>query len=118
MSKQERVYVFDTTLRDGGQTEGVTFTPEVKSQIARVFDRFGLSYVEGGWPGANPVDRAYFDNLPMLEQAKHVAFCMTRHAKKAVEEDKAFCKVVNSNVATVCVFGKTWDLHVHKSLKT
>jgi len=117
-NNDKRVTFFDTTLRDGGQTEGVVFTAEVKARIARVYDQFGLSYVEGGWPGANKVDTDYFNNLPLLKKAKHVAFCMTRHAKKAVEEDKAFCRVVNSDVATVCVFGKTWDLHVEKSLKT
>ena len=70
---RERLYLFDTTLRDGAQTQGVDFSVEDKRLIARLLDELGIDYVEGGWPGANPTDTAFFADAPVLEQARFTA---------------------------------------------
>ena len=73
-----RVYIFDSTLRDGAQTQGVDFSSADKSAIAEDLDSLGIDYIEGGWPGANPTDNAFFDKPPRLKSAKLTAFGMTR----------------------------------------
>ena len=80
--KKDKVYIFDTTLRDGAQTEGVDFSLEDKNKIAKVLSEIGVDYIEGGWPGANPVDTEFFSNAPKLNKSIFTAFGMT---KKKVE---------------------------------
>ena len=82
-----RIYLFDSTLRDGAQTQGVDFSVADKSAIARALDGIGIDYVEGGWPGENPTDDAFFRDAPVLERAKFTAFGMTRGPGRSVEND-------------------------------
>ena len=88
MSK-ERLYLFDTTLRDGAQTQGVDFSVEDKRQIALALDGLGLDYVEGGWPGANPTDTAFFAERPPLKTARFTAFGMTKRSGRSAGNDPA-----------------------------
>src|SRR6202000_818517 len=88
MSK-ERLYLFDTTLRDGAQTNGVDFTLADKQAIARMLDELGIDYVEGGYPGANPLDTEFFAEKPKLGHARFTAFGMTRRAGRSVSNDPA-----------------------------
>jgi 2-isopropylmalate synthase len=112
--------LYDTTLRDGTQREGISFSVEDKLRIARRLDRLGIAYVEGGWPGSNPKDMAFFERAPELdlEQARVTAFGSTRRADVAVEDDANIRALVAANTPAVAVFGKSWDLHVHQVLRT
>src|SRR3546814_3764872 len=87
MTGDDRVYLFDTTLRDGQQTRGVDFTVADKVAIARALDSLGVAYVEGGWPGANPTDDRFFAEPPALGQARLVAFGMTRRPGRSRSEE-------------------------------
>jgi len=116
MSDDNRIYLFDSTLRDGAQTQGVDFTVADKIAIAEALDRLGVDYVEGGWPGANPTDDQFFAEPPALERAKFVAFGMTRRAGRSVENDPGLAPVVQSKVDAVCLFGKSWDFQVEVAL--
>ena len=113
---KERLYVYDTTLRDGQQTQGVQFSLVEKQQIAATLDTLGVDYIEGGWPGANPVDSAWFDSKPKL-RATFTAFGMTKRAGHSAENDTALNAVVNANTAAVCLVGKTHDFHVKTALE-
>jgi len=115
MSK-ERLYLFDTTLRDGAQTKGVDFSVEDKRTIAEALDDLGVDYIEGGWPGANPTDTAFFRNPPKLERAKLVAFGMTKRAGRSVSNDPGLSEVLNADADAVCLVGKAWDFHVELAL--
>ena len=86
-SDDKRVYIFDTTLRDGAQTQGVDFGVGDKLAIAQALDRLGVDYIEGGWPGANPTDDAFFAQPPALKTAKLVAFGMTRRPGRSTAND-------------------------------
>ena len=112
---KERLYVYDTTLRDGQQTQGVQFSLAEKQQIAATLDALGVDYIEGGWPGANPIDSAWFDSQPKL-RATFTAFGMTKRAGHSAENDAALNAVVNANTAAVCLVGKTHDFHVETAL--
>ena len=112
---KERLYVYDTTLRDGQQTQGVQFSLAEKQQIAATLDTLGVDYIEGGWPGANPVDSAWFDSQPEL-RATFTAFGMTKRAGHSAENDTALNAVVNANTSAVCLVGKTHDFHVETAL--
>ncbi len=112
---KERLYVYDTTLRDGQQTQGVQFSLAEKQQIAATLDTLGVDYIEGGWPGANPVDSAWFDSQPKL-RATFTAFGMTKRAGHSAENDTALNAVVNANTSAVCLVGKTHDFHVETAL--
>ena len=112
-----RVYIFDTTLRDGAQTQGVDFNPSDKAFIARELDNAGFDYVEGGWPGANPTDDALFAEPPIMKRAKFTAFGMTRRPGRSVENDPGLAVLLNTQVSAVCMVGKTWDFHVEKALE-
>ena len=114
MSK-EKLYIFDTTLRDGAQTEGVDFSVEDKHKIAKILSNIGVDYIEGGWPGANPVDNEFFDKSPNLGKSKFTAFGMTKNGVSA-DNDPNLSPLVNANCKTVCVVGKTWDFHVQTAL--
>jgi 2-isopropylmalate synthase len=116
MSK-ERLYLYDVTLRDGAQTQGVDFSVEDKCQIALALDALGLDYVEGGWPGANPGDTAFFADRPALTKSRFTAFGMTKRAGRSVSNDPGFAAVVNADVDAVCLVGKTWDFQVDVALE-
>ena len=115
MSK-DKLYIFDTTLRDGAQTEGVDFSVNDKNKIAQILSKIGVDYVEGGWPGANPVDTEFFDNSPDLGSTKFTAFGMTKKNGVSADNDPNLSPLVNANCKTVCVVGKTWDFQVKIAL--
>ena len=117
MSDDKRVYLFDTTLRDGAQTQGVEFSVADKIAIAEALDRLGIDYVEGGWPGANPTDDAFFAAPPALQNARFVAFGMTRRAGRSAANDPGLTAVLQSKVDAVCLFGKAWDFQVDVALE-
>ena len=114
MSK-ERLYIFDTTLRDGAQTQGVQFSTDEKHQIATVLDGLGLDYIEGGWPGANPTDTEFFAKPPKT-RAMFTAFGMTKRAGRSAENDDVLAAVMNAGTGAVCLVGKAHDFHVTKAL--
>lgn len=114
------VYVYDTTLRDGTQGEGVSLTAEDKLKITAKLDELGVHYIEGGWPGSNPKDLDYFRrvrDLP-LRQAKISAFGSTRRPGVAVEDDLNIRALLEAGAPVVAIFGKSWDFHVTKALNT
>ncbi|QDY68786.1 citramalate synthase [Qingshengfaniella alkalisoli] len=111
----ERLYIFDTTLRDGQQTQGVQFSTPEKTKIAEVLDRLGVDYIEGGWPGANPTDSEFFDSRPQT-RATFTAFGMTKRAGRSAENDDVLAGVLNAGTPAVCLVGKTHDFHVTKAL--
>ena len=117
MSSSSRVYLFDTTLRDGAQTQGVDFTVADKAAIARELDRLGIDYIEGGWPGANPTDDRFFADPPGFANSKFVAFGMTRRAGRSAANDPGLNALLQTKARTVCMVGKTWDFHVDVALE-
>ncbi len=114
MSK-ERLYLFDTTLRDGAQTQGVQFSASEKQQIAAVLDSLGIDYIEGGWPGANPTDTEFFASPPTTK-ATFTAFGMTKRNGRSAENDDVLAAVMNAGTPAVCLVGKSHDFHVTKAL--
>ena len=115
MMSGERLYLFDTTLRDGQQTQGVDFSVADKIRIAKALDALGLDYIEGGWPGANPTDSEFFRQTPKT-QAKFLAFGMTKRTGRSAANDEALAEVVNAGTDTVCLVGKSHDFHVETAL--
>lgn len=113
------VKVFDTTLRDGSQTMGVNFSLEDKVKIAKLLDEFGVHYIEGGWPGSNPKDVAFFERMggENLKHARLTAFSSTRVKGRTVEEDANIQTLCRSGVPVATIFGKSWDLHVTDALR-
>jgi 2-isopropylmalate synthase len=111
----ERLYLYDTTLRDGQQTQGVQFSTEEKMTIAAALDRLGVDHIEGGWPGANPTDSAFFDAAPKT-RATMTAFGMTKRAGLSAENDDVLAAVMNAGTRAVCLVGKTHDFHVKAAL--
>ncbi len=116
MTDSNRIYLFDTTLRDGAQTQGVDFTIADKRAIARELDKIGIDYIEGGWPGANPTDDGFFGEPPKLKTATFTAFGMTRRSGRSVANDPGLSAVLNAGTPAVCLVGKTWDFHVDVAL--
>ena len=117
----ERVDIYDTTLRDGSQLEGISLTVEDKLKIARQLDRLGVAYIEGGWPGANPKDIEFFQRASTeldLQQSTMVAFGSTRRAKGKSDTDPTLQNLLSAGTGTVCIVGKTWDYHVTEALQT
>ncbi len=112
---RERLYLYDTTLRDGQQTQGVSFSTAEKCRIAEALDRLGVDYIEGGWPGANPTDSAFFDNAPKT-RARMTAFGMTKRSGRSAENDEVLAAVMNAGTGAVCLVGKTHDFHVETAL--
>jgi len=112
----ERIYLFDTTLRDGVQTQGVDFGVNDKVLLAEELDRLGIDYVEGGWPGANPTDDAFFADPPKLARARFTAFGMTRRPGRSADNDPGLRTLIDSGVAAVCLVGKASDFHVDEAL--
>ena len=113
--KRERIYLYDTTLRDGQQTQGVNFTVDDKIRISNALDELGIDYVEGGWPGENPTDSDFFNTNPQLK-ATFTAFGMTKRSGKSAENDEVLSAVLNANTPGVCLVGKAHDFHVTKAL--
>ncbi len=113
--RKERLYLYDTTLRDGQQTQGVQFSTSEKTQIAATLDAMGIDYIEGGWPGANPTDSAFFETKPKLN-ATFTAFGMTKRAGMSAENDDVLAAVMNAGTEAVCLVGKTHDFHVTTAL--
>lgn len=114
---RERLFIFDTTLRDGAQTQGVDFSAEDKRQIALALDALGVDYIEGGWPGANPTDTAFFKERPPLKRARFTAFGMTKRAGRSAANDPALAPVLEAAADAVCLVGKTWDFQVDVALE-
>ncbi len=112
----ERIYLYDTTLRDGAQTQDVDFSVADKIAIALELDRLGVDYVEGGWPGANPTDDQFFAEAPELKRAIFTAFGMTRRPGRSAANDPQLTALAQSRSKAVCMVGKTWDFHVDVAL--
>ena len=100
---KEKIYIFDTTLRDGAQTEGVDFSIEDKNKIANVLSDIGVDYIEGGWPGANPNDTKFFSNPPQLKKSIFTAFGMTKKTGRSADNDPGLASLMNANSPAVCV---------------
>ena len=115
MSK-ERLYIFDTTLRDGAQTQGVDFSVEDKEKVASALDNLGVDYIEGGWPGANPTDTEFFQKKHNFKNAKLTSFGMTKKTGRSADNDPGLSALMNSNTSSVCLVGKSWDFHVDVAL--
>ncbi len=113
------VMLFDTTLRDGSQGEGVTFSSDDKVKVALELDKLGIHYIEGGWPGSNPKDIAFFKKIAKteLKNARITSFGSTRHSRNRADEDPNLLAIVESGVSTATIFGKAWDLHVTEALR-
>lgn len=112
---KERLYLFDTTLRDGQQTQGVQFSTAEKRQIAAALDVLGVDYIEGGWPGANPTDSEFFANAPRT-RARMTAFGMTKRVGRSAENDDVLAAVLDAGTPSVCLVGKTHEFHVRTAL--
>lgn len=113
-----RVDIYDTTLRDGAQGEGISFTARDKINIAQRLDTFGVSYIEGGWPGSNPKDATFFAECPPLKAAKLVAFGSTRYKNTTCEKDKNVLALKAAETPVVTLVGKSWDMQVEIVLET
>ena len=113
---KDKIYIFDTTLRDGAQTEGVDFTIEDKNKISTVLSNIGVDYIEGGWPGANPVDTKFFSKPPKMKNTLFTAFGMTKKTGRSADNDLGLASLINANTPAVCVVGKSWDFHVKVAL--
>ena len=117
----EAIDVFDTTLRDGSQQEGLSLTVDDKLRVAEQLDHLGVTFVEGGWPGANPKDEEFFARAPAelhLSTATLVAFGSTRRAGVRAEDDEVLRHLVKANTEAVCIVAKASELHVHEALRT
>ena len=112
---RDRIYLFDTTLRDGQQTPGIDFSVEDKMSIAALLDEFGVDYVEGGYPGANPTDTEFFKKR-RTERAQFVAFGMTKRAGVSASNDPGLNALLQSNSDAICLVAKSWDYHVEVAL--
>ncbi len=119
-NQKKHIVVYDTTLRDGAQSEGLSLSIEDKLRIAHRLDEMGIPFIEGGWPGANPKDGQFFWRLKEepLTNAEVVAFCSTRRPGKVAAEDPMLQGILSAGTHWVTIFGKSWDLHVTEGLHT
>jgi len=115
MSK-DKVYLFDTTLRDGQQTQGVDFSVQDKINISNALDDMGIDYIEGGWPGANPTDTKFFEEKLNFKNAKFTAFGMTKRSGRSADNDPQLRALIETESDSVCLVAKTWDFHVDIAL--
>ena len=115
MSK-DKVYLFDTTLRDGQQTQGVDFSVQDKINISNALDDLGIDYIEGGWPGANPTDTKFFEEKLNFKNAKFTAFGMTKRSGRSADNDPQLRALIETESDSVCLVAKTWDFHVDIAL--
>ena len=113
----KRIYLFDTTLRDGAQTQGVDFSVQDKRMISDALDTLGIDYIEGGWPGANPTDTEFFAVDPGFKHAKFVAFGMTRGKGRSAANDPVVAPILNAPTVGACFVGKSWTYQVDVALK-
>jgi len=118
--KKRKIQLFDTTLRDGEQGAGVSFSVDDKLKMAKALDELGVDFIEGGWPASNPKAALFFKEARKLKlkNAKIVAFGSTRHKDKKAHQDPNLKSLVDSKTPAVCIFGKAWDLHVTHALRT
>ncbi|MFK7865844.1 MAG: citramalate synthase [Alphaproteobacteria bacterium] len=114
---KKRIYIFDTTLRDGAQTSGIDFSLADKQAIAAALDGLGVDYVEGGWPGANPTDDRFFEADPAFRNAKFTAFGMTRRPGRSADNDPGLNALIGSSASVITLVGKSWDYHVDLALE-
>jgi len=119
MGNMNKIELYDTTLRDGAQSEGISFSVSDKLKICEKLDELGIHFIEGGWPGANPKDLSFFKAARSLKlkNAKLVAFGSTRRAKSKAKSDKVLNALVGADTGIITIFGKSWDLHVRDVLK-
>ncbi|WP_026608178.1 citramalate synthase [Methylocapsa acidiphila] len=113
---RERLYLFDTTLRDGAQTTGVDFSLADKRHIAAMLDSLGLDYIEGGYPGANPLDTEFFASRPKLHHARFAAFGMTKRAGRSAGNDPGVASLLAADADSITYVAKAWDYQVHVAL--
>ncbi len=116
----KNIIIYDSTLRDGAQARGISFTVEDKIKIAKALDEFGIGYIEAGNPGSNPKDLEFFDRVKKacLKNSKIIAFGSTRRVSRPVEEDANVLSLLKADTPAVAIFGKSWELHVAEVLKT
>lgn len=116
----KKVVIYDSTLRDGAQAQGISFTVEDKLRIVKRLDRLGIGYIEAGNPGSNPKDLEFFERVKKikLKTSKLIAFGSTRRANIKVFEDNNVISLLNAGTPAVAIFGKSWDFHVTDILKT
>ncbi len=120
-TQPSQVQIYDTTLRDGSQLEGISLTVDDKLRIAEQLDWLGVHYVEAGWPGANPKDDELFRRAPAdlrMSTSRLVAFGSTRRPRGKVDSDETLRHLVDAGAGTVCIVGKCWDYHVTEALQT
>ena len=115
---REHLYLYDTTLRDGAQTTGVDFSLDDKRRIAALLDALGVDYIEGGYPGANPLDTEFFSKKPKFHHAKFAAFGMIRRSGRSAENDPGVAALLDAEASAICYVAKSWDYHVHVALGT
>ncbi|MFZ3177663.1 MAG: citramalate synthase, partial [Methylovirgula sp.] len=113
-----RLTLYDTTLRDGAQTTGVDFSLDDKRHIAALLDALGLDYIEGGYPGANPLDTEFFAEKPPLKHARFAAFGMIRRTGRSAANDPGLAALLQADADAICFVAKAWDFHVHVALQT
>lgn len=116
MSKKPRLYIYDSTLRDGAQTSTINFGLSDKIAISKKLDELGFDYIEGGWPGANPTDDEFFKKLPELKNSQFSAFGMTHRRDSTADEDPGLNALINTNTKAICIVGKCWDFHLSQAL--
>ena len=112
----ERIYLYDTTLRDGAQTQGVTFSVADKRRIAADLDDLGIDYIEGGWPGANPTDTAFFAEPPQMKTSRFCAFGMTRRSGRSAENDPGLQPLLQADIDVLTLVGKSSRRHAENAL--
>ncbi|HZY13447.1 MAG TPA: citramalate synthase, partial [Beijerinckiaceae bacterium] len=112
---RERLYLFDTTLRDGAQTTGVDFSLDDKRNIAKLLDDLGIDYIEGGYPGANPLDTKFFEKRPPVK-ARFAAFGMTKREGRSAANDPGVAALLDADAEVITFVAKTWDYHVRVAL--
>ncbi len=119
-SERVRIEIYDTTLRDGSQAEGISYSVADKIRIAKRLDEFGMDFIEGGWPGSNPKDEEFFEQMKTvtLKHARLAAFGSTRRANIKCEDDAQIRKLIEAEVPVVTIVGKSWDAHVVHALRT
>src|SRR3979490_973899 len=115
---RERLYLFDTTLRDGAQTNGVDFTLRDKQLIAAILDDLAIHYVGGGYPGANLADTEFFEKKPKLNHARFTAFGMTRRAGRSVSNDPGLAALLEAKAEAICFVAKSSAYQVRVALET
>src|SRR5260370_24879411 len=115
---RERLYMFDTTRRDGAQTNGADFTLHDKQLIAKMLDELGIDYVEGGYPGANPTDTEFFAKKPGLAHARFTAFGMTRRRGRSASNDPGLAALLEAKADAICFVAKSSAYQVRVALET